>query len=46
MSKNADLRTCVEISMLNVFSVATDAEAYTLRDVFPSLSHRRNHSNF
>ena len=34
MSKIADLRTCVEISMLNVFSVATDAEAYSLRNVF------------
>ena len=34
MSEIADLRTCVEISMLNVFSVATDAEAYSLRNVF------------
>ena len=35
MSEIADLRTCVEISMLNVFSVATDAaEAYSLRNVY------------
>ena len=34
MSKNADLRTCVEISMLNEFLVATDAEAYSFRNVF------------
>ena len=34
MSKIADLRTCVEISILNVILVATEAEAYSLRNVF------------
>ena len=33
INKIANLRTCVEISMLKVFSVATDAEPYSLRNV-------------